>query len=525
VRSGVPRVRLAIALALISIMLAQTADTASAEPPGGYFVAAGAALRGAESGSQGDRGSAPSGEARPSGEAQSTGEARIDRGDTSTFWMSDEAAADSVATFWGDLDHRWLRTRDARLDSFGLDQAHLDSLVAEGDERIAALAAGRVWRFSWGLFDWTAYNRVQGFNPGVSVGLRKVGPNRPRLDAGVGYGFGNKRVVGGLSLDLPLVIKRRQLPHGLGRGRPYQFLALELEGYRKARMFGGDDRKIRYLTSFIYGSDPNQYYQPTGGRALLRLRAAQWLRLRAAYQYEEHEAVEVTTDWNLFNWALSPAGNLPADELRARTVAGGLSFTAGVLSGSVDASWNRVDQSTWLTESSTIQPSAPEQGDFWRTRAKLELDVLDRHGNRLLLKGRYRGVNRVAPTQWRTYLGDYGTLRGYPAGELSGDQGAWASLDIRWGFDLWRALHVPWLKGLRRGAASEPGSRRGTHALRLRDHRLANGCRHRLWQATRSAGAERQPAAVHRSPDPRWPAGRRLAGAPGAGEVIAGRAG
>jgi hypothetical protein len=31
---------------------------------------------------------------------------------------------------------------------------------------------------------------------------------------------------------------------------------------------------------------------------------------------------------------------------------------------------------------------------------------------------------------------------------LSGDEGAWAALDVRWGFDLWRSLHVPGLRSL-----------------------------------------------------------------------------
>jgi hemolysin activation/secretion protein len=79
---------------------------------------------------------------------------------------------------------------------------------------------------------------------------------------------------------------------------------------------------------------------------------------------------------------------------------------------------------------------------------RLGIDLLDRHGNRYLLRGHYRGVDRSAPPQWKTYLGDYGTLRGHPHQELAGDQGAWASLDIRWGFDLWRALKVPGLRNL-----------------------------------------------------------------------------
>jgi hemolysin activation/secretion protein len=45
-------------------------------------------------------------------------------------------------------------------------------------------------------------------------------------------------------------------------------------------------------------------------------------------------------------------------------------------------------------------------------------------------------------------MGDYGTLRGYQAGELAGDEGAWSSLDLRINFDLWRSLGMPVLKSL-----------------------------------------------------------------------------
>jgi hypothetical protein len=37
-------------------------------------------------------------------------------------------------------------------------------------------------------------------------------------------------------------------------------------------------------------------------------------------------------------------------------------------------------------------------------------------------------------------------LRGWPAAALVGEEATWASLDIRWGFDLWRAVRAPILK-------------------------------------------------------------------------------
>ena len=74
------------------------------------------------------------------------------------------------------------------------------------------------------------------------------------------------------------------------------------------------------------------------------------------------------------------------------------------------------------------------------------IDLLDRHGNRWLLKGRHREFDGQAPWQWRAWMGDYSTLRGYPAGELVGDAGTWGSLDLRLGWDIPRAMRMPLLK-------------------------------------------------------------------------------
>ena len=74
------------------------------------------------------------------------------------------------------------------------------------------------------------------------------------------------------------------------------------------------------------------------------------------------------------------------------------------------------------------------------------MDMLDKFGNQWLLRGAHREFDGTAPVQWKTWLGDYETLRGFRAGELTGDAGAHASLDGRFGFDVWRAARVPVLK-------------------------------------------------------------------------------
>jgi hypothetical protein len=367
-----------------------------------------------------------------------------DRGDTATTWMSEEAAADSLALFWDELDGRWLGARDPQLPEFELDETTLDSLVAVSKIQLRRMARGSHVSFGVNPVGRMAFNRVQGPVIGASVSWTQAAAVRSRLEIGAGYGFSNRTGVWDVTLDVPLVTRRRTLPRGLGPGQPYRWLALEMSAYRRARMFGGDGRKIRYFTSLIYGSDPNSYYDVIGGRVRLVLQPARWLRIRGGFEGEEHTPLTVTTDWNLFGWNLSPPGNLLAAPLRTTAVTAGLSFEADWLDGAVDLRWHDVDDSPWQSEPGHLSAS----GRYLRTRARLGIDLLDRHGNRYLLQGHYRGVDRSAPAQWQTFLGDYKTLRGYPAMELAGDQGAWASLDVRWGFDLWRALRIPGLKDL-----------------------------------------------------------------------------
>jgi len=245
-----------------------------------------------------------------------------DRGDTSTTWLSEAAAADSLAAFWDDLDDGWLGATDPRMPNFGLDDATLDSLVTVSDQHLDKLARGDYTRFSFNPVGRMAFNRVQG------------------------PGFSNRIGLWDVKLDVPLVTRRRELPRGLGRGRPYRWLTLQLSAYRKARMFAGDGRKIRYLTSLVYGSDPNQYYDVVGAYARLIWRPARWLRVRGGIEQEEHWALAVSTDWNLIGRSLHPADNLPADPLRTQGVMAGLSFDAGWLDGSVDVRWNDLDYSS-----------------------------------------------------------------------------------------------------------------------------------------------------------------------------------
>jgi hypothetical protein len=370
------------------------------------------------------------------------------RGDTTTTLPDAAAQADSVDAFWRGIDARWLEPLDDGLLGFGLDPTRLDSLVERGDLELDALAAGRLWKFRFDPWSRTTFNRVQGATVGAGIDLRIAGPDRPRFSAGAAYRFGTRRPLFDAHLRWPLIVRHHWLPRGLGRGAPYQLLRLELEGYQTVRLFGGDNRrKMRAFTAAVYGADPNQYYEAWGGRLGLRVDSGIGLVLRGSAAWEEQRALSVTTEFNLFNWSLSPPGNVQAADLRDRTLRLGASYqTRGdwlAVGGSVG--WHRVDDSRWLTS----LPGAPAERDFVRVRSWARIDWLTGGGHRILLAGHYRSLDRPAPPQWKTYLGDYGTLRGYPHAELVGDRGAWASLDVRWGFDLWRALNVPILADLR----------------------------------------------------------------------------
>jgi hemolysin activation/secretion protein len=106
--------------------------------------------------------------------------------------------------------------------------------------------------------------------------------------------------------------------------------------------------------------------------------------------------------------------------------------------------WHRIFGGGYLD----AWPEQADRLDLRRLRAGLDGRLIDRWGNEYLLRGRWVSCDRQAPLEWKSYLGDYATLRGFPAGEIAGDQAGWASLDVRWGVDLFGLLHVPLLGGL-----------------------------------------------------------------------------
>ncbi|MDX2474730.1 MAG: BamA/TamA family outer membrane protein, partial [Candidatus Krumholzibacteria bacterium] len=356
------------------------------------------------------------------------------------FWLSEEANNDSLSAYWGEIGEEWAEDMTSEAIPVSLSAAKVDSLSNEGTAELLELREGGVWRVEQDLVTPPSFNRAQGFAPRLGLALKKLGPDNPRLDLTAGYAFSNKRPVFGAELELPLVRSRWNLAHPKAdgheyRGAQYQLLAFRMAGRKDSALFAGDGRRhTRSASAFFYGSDPNNYYEERGFDGDLHLRLSRGLVLRAGGGYAEHRSWRQRTSWNVLGRSLRPDGNLAADYLDDSFLRAGLDWQWGALSLDGDVTWHE------LQDTAGLEVSRRE------IRVSGALDLLDKFGNQWLLRGTHREFDDTAPVQWKTWLGDYGTLRGFGAGELTGDAGAHASLDGRFGFDLWRAARVPVLK-------------------------------------------------------------------------------
>ena len=356
-----------------------------------------------------------------------------------------QAASDSISGYWQDLDDSWLENLPSDLLTVDLPAAAIDSLTQVGDEKVEALLAGRLWRFSFNPIGRLWYNRVEGFRLGVTGGVYLLGPARPKLNLGLGYGFSSSDWIYDSTLTLPLVRKRRQLEDGMPVGRPWALWEVELAGGRYVRRFGGDNRWVRSYTAFLYGADPNQYLNSEAGHADLRFRPWRWLTLEGGVLVDVNHPMPVATNWNLFGQDVDD--NLQAIPLRTEALTSSLSVAKGRWRVWANVQWHRVTDSP-LLDLNTDNGAAPDRLDYRRACAGLSGGILDKFGNEYLVKLQGEVWDRQVPVQWKTFLGDYPTLRGYTARALAGEEAVWASLDVRFGFDLFRAIKFPWLKKL-----------------------------------------------------------------------------
>jgi len=358
-------------------------------------------------------------------------------GTGSGFWLSEVASADSLSEYWHDIGRDWQTDVTAELGPVTLPAARLDSLSALGGERLAELAAHGGWRTGFSWLSVPGFNRVQGAVPRVAAQITQKRPLGARVAVTAGYGFANQRPVVSGDGVWPLVRARWSLPP-LTPGEPklpgaeYQRLALRLNGGQRIFAFAGDGgRKLRSASAFLYGSDPNHYGLERLWSAELRWRVSRALVVAGGGGWREQQSQSVHRTWNVWGRELHPAYNRTADRVDDRFVRTGAQWRRGGLRLEGQLKLHNVNGRR-LRE----------------LQLKGRISAWDRFGDRWILRGfhrRFDGSGPV-PVQWRSWLGDYGSLRGYGAGELSGDAGAQVALDVRLGFDVWRAVHMPVLQ-------------------------------------------------------------------------------
>lgn len=360
----------------------------------------------------------------------------------SGFWLSEEASNDSLATYWGQMGQQWEAELSSQAIPVTLAPAKVDSLTGLGASRLQDLRDGNLWRVKPEFIKAPGYNRTQGVVGRVGLKLEKLGPNNAHLNLAAGYAFANKRPVFTGELALPLVRSRWKLKDAPADGRvysgaSYEALTLQLRGQKDSGMFAGDGRRhTRSASSFFYGSDPNHYYEERGVRGVLKWRMLRGLVFHAGGGYVEHRSWAQQTSWNLLGRSLRPDGNMAADYLNDGYAVAGADWNWGPLQLAGEMTWHGFSDTPVVGGETSMR-------EFQVTG---QLDLLDRYGNQWLLRGSHGRFDGTAPVQWKSWLGDYGSLRGYNAGELTGDADVHASLDTRFGFDLFQAARVPFLK-------------------------------------------------------------------------------
>ena len=356
----------------------------------------------------------------------------------SLIWVSEEAAIDSLNTYWRELDDDWYVPLTLEDLEIGLTPSRLDSLTSEGDAVIARMIAGRPWRLKWRPLGRLHFNRVQGLDLGGTVTLYRPGVRQPKLRSGVSYGLSWKRLTHRHRLTLPLLTARPRDAEGYLVRPPWTWLVFQAQAERDVEWFAGDHRVERNLGAMISGKDPNHYYEASTWRTDVRITPRPSLTLSAGVGGGRHRPLGVRTDWSLFGNAGDVADNLAVAGLHRRTVHAGLLVDWRGFRLRTLHEWHRVTDSPLTSDAAWYRHTLVQAR--WRYR--------DRWGDIWVLRGNWNTVDRLAPIEWMTYLGDHGTLRGYGARELTGDRGAWASLDVRWDVDLFAALRVPLLESL-----------------------------------------------------------------------------
>ncbi len=366
--------------------------------------------------------------------------------DTSEFWLPVEEGKKELGAYWESLDLELdLGPGNGFQLEDGMACGDLDSLAGRGSQELVKMGRGGVWEASFNPVVEPGFNRVQG--PLVQVGwdVVQVGPRRPAFSFGVGYGFALGKPVWSVGAEIPL--KTRSWGGLDVGGIQYTAFSLKLLAKQAVVPFAGDRRITTYersLSALLNGRDPNHYFGEKSVAAGLTWRLSRPLALVLVGRYAQQKAVVEKTKWNLARRPLHESGNMQIERLNTGSVDLGFRWSKGPWK--IAGKWGISS----LSHSTSSNGSSDAGKDRFVTYGELsgEWDYLDPVGNRWILAGNHFAYDDNVPIQMKTWYGDWGSLRGYPAGTLYGEVGQRISFDIRLGFDLWEQLGVPLLDDL-----------------------------------------------------------------------------
>ncbi len=359
----------------------------------------------------------------------------------SLIWISGEAAADSLDRYWDDLDRQWYTPLTPQEIGLGLTPAAYDSLVRAGDALVAAMWQRRPWHAGVDPVPVLGFNRVDGMRAAVGWRVVRAGVLQPHLRGRLGWAFGRDRLLWEVRGRWPLWRARPRDREGRATAAPWTALALTAAASRRTVPFGAAGGAGAEWGAFLYGSDPNHYFERQEWHLGLEVSPRPWLTLRLGGGWARHRPLDRSTDWSLLGDAADVAGNIRIEGLERRSLAVGLSLARPDAALDAGLGWHRVSDSPLPAVA-----DAPD-GHAWYRRLRVAGVVVRRDpaGGTWRLAGGWDAVDRRAPLEWVTWLGGENHLRGFRTRELGGDSGGWASLDWRLGIDPLRALHVPWL--------------------------------------------------------------------------------
>ena len=346
---------------------------------------------------------------------------------------TDEAAIDSLNAYWRHIDTKWYEPLTPQSLRPGLTEAMLDSVSQVGDRELVALLSWQYWRISLAPLARFDFNRCEGLRPGLAMHGHQMGGCGPRFEVGLSYGIADERVRWDVAAKVPLAVRGTRLG-----ARAEKQIQLNLDAGDRVVSFAGRRGLMSQIDAFLFGSDPAMHYGRRDAGAALTWHPIPDADLLVGWRYEKHQPLSVATRWSLLGDRTDVPENWAAAELISRATATSVAVRIGALKMTAGAEQQLFDNADPLAADGTI----------WRLMAGLRADWLTPQGHEIALRGTWLRNDRIAPLQWRQWLGGSGTLRGYPERELVGDEASLISLDVRAGFDLLRSLHFPLLENL-----------------------------------------------------------------------------